>query len=426
MDIPLEIIIRVYSYASLEACVDLREIDTYWYAAFKQLDETVLKPKVQARNGWIQPGEDGTGLKTWGDCARVFAARTRSKKWSKIGKLDDMDLPEEPPKTTRLETVEVENTLPQDYKPLTKTALYPGFNADLVLSSSYVMDVHTMVATRIKEDKARLMLQRIRGIAPLWYKGIEITVPSEMVGIQETNARGPKVDMNDTVISVANASKVWYLPRTHPDFQQGRGFHCGITDHDDLCSIARGTAVIYRPHPDHIWEYYTPKSYIDVVDMANKKLVRLPNEKGNYRMQSVYNGLLWMVGNEGLFPLFVDRQDATFWYRKDWVVKIRSRGEYCCGLELERYVFVTGPEVFRMIDLSSLSVTEFPKGENDNFGQNLFVGTSGGKLGAWVYSESACEKFNSRLRLQRMLNPRQAIYDLSSERKLEDDFEVVG
>lgn len=75
MELPPETVYNIFAHAELETCVDLREVSTLWYAAFNQLDARLLKQKVKERNPWLKPGEDGTELKTWRDCVRVFVGR---------------------------------------------------------------------------------------------------------------------------------------------------------------------------------------------------------------------------------------------------------------------------------------------------------------------------------------------------------------
>ncbi|KAG5366033.1 hypothetical protein CJU89_0443 [Yarrowia sp. B02] len=79
--LPLEIISLIYASADLETCVALRQVSSVWYSTFQALD-TILAPKMRARNPWIEPGD--ADLSTWRDCVLVFVGRLKSGKWVAI------------------------------------------------------------------------------------------------------------------------------------------------------------------------------------------------------------------------------------------------------------------------------------------------------------------------------------------------------
>ncbi|KAG5358413.1 hypothetical protein CJU89_4979 [Yarrowia sp. B02] len=69
--LPPEIQDIIYSFCSLETCVQLREVDSSWYTAF-QHSEQIFKAKLNARCPWIFPEGD---MGSWAACALVFGKR---------------------------------------------------------------------------------------------------------------------------------------------------------------------------------------------------------------------------------------------------------------------------------------------------------------------------------------------------------------
>lgn len=90
-DIPLEVAGIIFEHCDLESIVQLQQVSSYWYSAYRSLDN-VLKTKVQSRNPWMELGENGTELDTWGDCALVFVGRLNSRQWQAVKTVDDIDL----------------------------------------------------------------------------------------------------------------------------------------------------------------------------------------------------------------------------------------------------------------------------------------------------------------------------------------------
>lgn len=84
-------------YCTLETCVSLSLTTRVCKEAFKSLEDTAIRDKLSLRVPWMYPGEDNSGMRTWGDCARVFCARKRNLgrgKWIQINNINEVVDPE--------------------------------------------------------------------------------------------------------------------------------------------------------------------------------------------------------------------------------------------------------------------------------------------------------------------------------------------
>lgn len=70
--LPLEISSLIFSMCDLETCAILREASFFWYNLYQDYD---FQQKLSLRCPWFTPGDD---IRTWADCALVFAARLRT------------------------------------------------------------------------------------------------------------------------------------------------------------------------------------------------------------------------------------------------------------------------------------------------------------------------------------------------------------
>lgn len=472
MDLPLEIVCNIYAHAELETCVNLREVNSYWYAAFNQLDVRLLRDKVKERNPWLKPGEDGTGLKTWSECLRVFVARVRCDKWIAVECLKDIEYPSELTEEIPLELTSVETTLPKDYQPLMKMQR-PEYNTMMKLYDNYYLDLHTLEA-RISPPANNAhalsfpeVLEETDEIAVCDCSGVKVVVPKEMATIET------QYHINEHMVVVFNPELVWILPREYPDYRQGRGWS------------RPGSRKVYQMGHQNLTSGYTfvvennyispiPQPMLLVVDMENQRTLHIPEMRDDnfgdphvenvapesvVQIHSIYNGLLWIVdyspeGYMGFFSLLIDLKDIPeadgsgttrvnkMYYRKDRIVlfeQYMGSISSCIPLGAQRYVLFLDStfdhrgnrlDALFIVDLATWKVwmiaEDFREDEGTlaMIGQELFVGFSEGKLGAWMYDNDTVEMYNRRLQLAKMLRPRRTTYDLSRDRKMEDDFEV--
>ncbi|KAG5354417.1 hypothetical protein CJU90_6832 [Yarrowia sp. C11] len=87
-DIPWMIAKAILSEADLESCAQLRQVNRFWYSFFHE-SESLLEYKVRKRSPWMSPNGE---LKTWADCALVFAKRLASNNWTEIDDLHDFPM----------------------------------------------------------------------------------------------------------------------------------------------------------------------------------------------------------------------------------------------------------------------------------------------------------------------------------------------
>lgn len=71
LSLPTEILHAIYTFADLETCVSLRQVNSEFYTLF-QHSEHLFQHKLALRNPWMQPGDS---ILTWKDCVLVFVAR---------------------------------------------------------------------------------------------------------------------------------------------------------------------------------------------------------------------------------------------------------------------------------------------------------------------------------------------------------------
>ena len=475
MELPPETVYNIFAHAELETCVDLREVSTFWYAAFNQLDARLLKQKVKERNPWLKPGEDGTELKTWRDCVRVFVGRLRSGKWTSIECLEDIKYPTELTEAISLNIDEVETTLPKDYKPLMVTR-EPQYNTMLELDDNYYMDLHTLMARRSQppswqQDFVRTV-EETDEVGVYDCDGVRVVVPIDMV-TNETSW-----DVNEDMVVVYTAQDVWILPREYPDFRQRRGWKRsgkGITNRRGQRNMTSGYTFLVED--DDLLR--VPQPMVLVVDLDNRRVLHIAETrdvkfdeshvdtdevpKTNSFLSSVvgvnsaYNGLLWMVdrspeGYMGLFPIFIDMKDipeddgsgttrvSKMYYCKDRIMLFerymdslfssipRGAQPYVLFLYITVYFGGKRQESLLIVDLATWNVwlmkEDFELNQGSLFGRELFVGYSEGKLGAWMYSQDMIDIYKTRLLRMKMLYPRRGEYDVGRDRSLEDDFEV--
>ncbi|RDW48877.1 LOW QUALITY PROTEIN: hypothetical protein B0I74DRAFT_132651 [Yarrowia lipolytica] len=420
MELPPETVYNIFAHAELETCVDLREVSTFWYAAFNQLDARLLKQK---------PGEDGTELKTWRDCVRVFVGR--------LGCLEDIKYPTELTESISLNIDKVETTLPKDYKPLMVTR-EPQYNTMLELDDNYYMDLHTMMAHRSQPPSSLLdflrTVEETDEIGVYDCDGVRVVVPIDMV----TNKTS--CDVNEDMVVVYSAQdrsgKGITNRRGQRNMTSGYTF---LVEDDDLLRPMVLVVDLDNRRVLHIAETRDVKfdeSHVDT-DEVPKTNSFLSSVVG---VNSAYNGLLWMVdrspeGYMGLFPIFIDMKDipeddgsgttrvSKMYYCKDRIMLFerymdslfssipRGAQPYVLFLYITVYFGGKRQESLLIVDLATWNVWLM----KENFELNQ---------GSLMYSQDMIDIYKTRLLRMKMLYPRRGEYDVGRDRSLEDDFEV--
>lgn len=111
------ILTKIYKQATLEDTLALSLTCRTFKSILDSQDTTLVAAMVQQRVPWMRPGESGTGLGTWRDCARVVCARKRALlagKWTEIENLGSV-VGVARPKRTYLSPIDVSGKLPKSY-----------------------------------------------------------------------------------------------------------------------------------------------------------------------------------------------------------------------------------------------------------------------------------------------------------------------
>ncbi|RMI95679.1 hypothetical protein BD777DRAFT_129531 [Yarrowia lipolytica] len=429
MELPPETVYNIFAHAELETCVDLREVSTFWYAAFNQLDARLLKQK---------PGEDGTELKTWRDCVRVFVGRLG---WTSIECLEDIKYPTELTEAISLNIDGVETTLPKDYKPLMVTR-EPQYNTMLELDDNYYMDLHTMMAHRSQPPSSLLdflrTVEETDEIGVYDCDGVRVVVPIDMV----TNKTS--CDVNEDMVVVYSAQdrsgKGITNRRGQRNMTSGYTF---LVEDDDLLRPMVLVVDLDNRRVLHIAETRDVKfdeSHVDT-DEVPKTNSFLSSVVG---VNSVYNGLQWMVdrspeGYMGLFPIFIDMKDipeddgsgttrvSKMYYCKDRIMLFerymdslfssipRGAQPYVLFLYITVYFGGKRQESLLIVDLATWNVWLMKENFELNQGSLVLFGRE---------FQDMIDIYKTRLLRMKMLYPRRGEYDVGRDMSLEDDFEV--
>lgn len=112
--LPIELTGVFYSVNDLETCVDMREVSSEWYTAFKRYGDC-MKNTVKSRTLGLQPGGNGSELQSWGDCALVFVGRLRNAKWKKVDHSEAYNPYRGISSTHTLVSIDIDAKLPSDY-----------------------------------------------------------------------------------------------------------------------------------------------------------------------------------------------------------------------------------------------------------------------------------------------------------------------
>ncbi|KAG5358540.1 hypothetical protein CJU89_5140 [Yarrowia sp. B02] len=276
----------------------------------------------------------------------------------------------------------------------------------------------------VDEEKAVIRYLDLRITVPPYLVGEESEeFPDDFTENERERASNLSLTVNQSIISAISAA---YF----------RNFRCmeGHNAQDDAVSLwlKYGFAITHLPDidgPDHA-------GLLRLVDIENSRLLMLrdPDEEkqGNRpQLMSVYNGLLW-IQKEGcqIFSLFFDMKDIEplddsvarvkkMYYRPDLSFRMPTQGDYShlSGCQVDRYLYQMGSVSAFLVDLAERKVYEVRAGKGRRyempFGNSVFVGRSGGKIGAWTYSLNKRRELEDRLRVLRSLHPDQEEYDLS-------------
>lgn len=404
--IPLEIALAIFSFCEIEACVDLRQVSSFWNEAFKQADE-IVKHKVLGRNAVIQPGEAGSELETWTDCALVFVARLRSSKWRAIESVEQVDTPPGKKSEARiLPAIQVYGRLPSDFRGLLVGCDHSKVNEELILKDKYAIDGRSLRAREIIPGRDEMgRIDSVDGHkVQVTYKDISVVLPAKMAEL--TN-----IYMNDAVIVARSGTECFCCHVSQLIFETAR----------DL-GTAKSTTNLQSSPTDQVTSRLTTKMllrhrerFVWLTCITNAWLIYFQRQQ----ISTLWPlSIVWFTKCTGkglaYIPVFLD--GTNMYYRKDRMIhgidgrfwgdqgsKSRDAQRYTC------YGTEAGAEI---IDLANGTVTDI---ETADDASHIFAGYSNGEFGAWYFSSKMMEGLKKMLTVHTKVDPGRAEYDLSKK-----------
>lgn len=433
VDIPIEVAGLIFSHCDLESIVQLRQVSPFWYSTYQSL-EGVLKTKVQSRNPWMEPGENGTELETWGDCALAFVGRLKSGKWEAVQTVDDITLSPtgQNSATNVILATETEKALGNSFKCLrgsTTVKLIDNYDLEmktLTASKDEVADLnkHTLF---VQSDKivvvfADPQIPQIK-LPPPSYFGLPASVAQSSLSVS--------VSDQHIVATFSGPEEIIYImPREAPYYYYGQGFKFTADMGCDVTNYILPSAHAFRlsnEEPD-------TKGTFFLSDMPHKRPVRLYEADSQSTPIAVYNGLLWVAIQRlsqpmSLVPVLIDLKNAVeeadgtlalskvYWRESRVIGGLKGRRQVtgtAKSKNTHRYVTLCrDSKEMDIVDLASGTVT-LVAGAGE-----VFPGFIDGRFEAWQYNEKAFDRFRQALKRSRRQIPGQWMYGLSH--RLTDD-----
>lgn len=398
--LPSELMTLVYSFCDLETCVALREVNSGWFSAFKQL-EPMLKKKLEKRNPWITPG-DGD-LITWTDCVLVFVGRLRNPKWEKVDLHTELEMNLDPVERKAVAASELKfgELLPSNFKSLVGDggcesgecrhfhASTSAFEEDVDFKRNMWTGKTVNSKTAFKErpdlsDDTKTVVQ--------YYDDV-ITFPSCISKedlFDEEGEGGPYISLFPSYISANIGDHLWVFPRDRPHYHHVTVF-CEF-----LCVYREMQGLLFAK--DYHRDLDNEDGDMYLLHVESKRLLALPwIARREDKMDTTpvpaasYNGLLWWKHRvRFLVPTFVDLNEPhkTF-YRRDRIIEGVSKGVHTQGersRDLGRYTVGRSDveSMVEVVDLETRTVTTVysPHYWTDHVLQRMYLGFVEGQFQA--------------------------------------------
>ncbi|KAG5361739.1 hypothetical protein CJU90_3159 [Yarrowia sp. C11] len=395
-DIPWMIAKAILSEADLESCAQLRQVNRFWYSFFHE-SESLLEYKVRKRSPWMSPSGE---LKTWADCALVFAKRLASNRWTEIDDLHDFPMADLAP-VRRFPVRELEwgQKLPANFRGLdarkndsadiseTRELLEVDM-PDMHFSKKYfdLKNFRPVEVPTSKFDKMQDVRRRGKGLV-IKYKNLKITLPYDKVA-DAALVDDIAINKHSVIVRCITPTHT-YLYFVFPIHQLHYKNATILRKSGQLYEI--GTVVVHQRLKGN-------KSILYYYNVDTRRYERY----GRYRSAPVasYNGLIWWKESDTKFrngdlpiaPTFMDtnKQENQVYFRKDKMICMDTDNEYSCiGLKDStfhqcsrepQFVFSDEGRSMMLLDLSAGSVTELKNvfkvgGGRDDDGRGTFVFT---------------------------------------------------
>lgn len=279
--VPLEIADMIFSYCTLETCVSLRQVSSFWYNVYQD-SECLLETKLNERNPWITPEGD----MTWGDCSLVYISRI--SKWKSVTSKDELEFSQKPytPKILTATPLRYGEKVPDNFSPLDSHDIYQDRWAKKAIDQLYMF-----INRQARLDPKTLAVDFFERVEPvieshvLKYAGYELTLPPDI--------ENPHVAMETHHIVVMPFSGDEYV------FQKKKPLHWKHAYKPPLGGYELGL---------FWWLDNKP------VDPFSGKVV---DWLALGQALACYNGLVWVKRGDRVFPVLYDAQTPDIMYFSD-------------------------------------------------------------------------------------------------------------
>lgn len=296
--LPAEILAMIYATADLETCVEMRQVCSAWYHMFQELD---LRPRLKARNPWMEPQDD---FSSWKDCVLVFVARLRT--WKTAPSVDRIHVPAKPEQRRALVAIsmQADEKLPSNFSGMADDSA-DGFASDFVRLPGDPMDPIRVRDQRTLEtrelDVYPEVLAEYEDETVVQCGDLQVSLPPSIES-QDISLDRPVV-LTESFVCLCLESRDWYaLPRDAPHFANGMQF---INTGQPPIEIG-GVLVNYESLPD------TEQIRFELADFETKQMVDYALfHDGEYSPPvASYNGIIWWNLGQGpwfsVVPTFKD------------------------------------------------------------------------------------------------------------------------
>ncbi|KAG5357935.1 hypothetical protein CJU89_4426 [Yarrowia sp. B02] len=362
-DLSPELLEMVYSYADLESCVALRQVNSAWYSAFQTLDY-ILRPKVKARNPWMEPGDADMSIKDIPESKNL-------KKHSACVCLE----------------LEKWEKLPSMFTGMSGEFLCSGGTCDHLhldaLPSRYYKFLRDPWTLKVTKDRVAGLLKPNERDMVMKSRGVTFTLPASFIlktSVEDADPPpGPPQGIThaEKYLIVNGQDSVYVLPRNKPHYKHG----------------VRFKRCLSGPYVCGDVFLFVEANGTFAADLEKKKLVKISSDtnKGTERPVAFYNGLFWWHKNTSLVPTLFDLETKQLFYSPDKVITGATEASAKDKFFAQRSglrncsQFVTAPhkETLQLVDLARGLVTDIVEPVDSPAPDHIYLGFLYGKFRAY-------------------------------------------
>lgn len=435
MRLPFELIEALCINSDLETCVALSQTNQQLRRVYHD-SERLVRSKVCGRVPWMRPGEPGTDLTNWFQCAQVVVARNKNKHFTKIPNnmlqtdgVNPQEVPNFQPPVIVLREAPTNLKLPEDFEAAFDMEVKEGMRVQgytmnfekqgvsLDMTSLKTVPMSTPPASQEQPPPV------ISGETGNYFKfkGAKFPIGDNILGVEFMHENEVEVLF---VICAQDGVRSFIIVPKNDDgsIDASRRFAFHLVYQHDVNQSATATFITC----------FTGIQSVFYVDHANKRLIMVlmtpnPISDGDDGTQDfwekfgVYNGLVWHLEGNSVAPYHFDMDRIQCQMvpesNKEGIytppvfvsdVSRRNDKRIVCvdmpclaraGLlqgkgNFQRYLcFQEHPEI-----VFDLATGDCLQGQVDSHGTNaiVFAGTSKGKFGFWKWG-SHYEKLMSQM-----------------------------